>query len=303
MTATERPELVLLDLGLPDMDGLEVIRRLREWSTVPIIVVSVRGQEAEKIAALDRRADDYVTKPFGMGELLARMRAALRHRLQADLDEPVFHSAGLSVDLVRRLVTIDGHEVKLTPKEYDLLRVLVIHAGKVITHRQLLREVWGPVRCMKRITCGCTSGSSARSSNLTRLSPAISSPSQEWATACARRMSVHESNHDGSLPRSRLRCEPRERAIGGRVELTYARGSPKERVTVVPSPDSNVSVPCNCAASRWTSRRPNDAVARDIKPGRKPHPVITHGQHIGALRNAVEGDPNGTAPASRKPML
>jgi two-component system KDP operon response regulator KdpE len=144
LLVTERPELVLLDLGLPDMDGLEVIRRLREWSTVPIIVVSVRGREAEKIAALDGGADDYVTKPFGIGELLARMRTALRHRLQAEVDEPVFHSAGLSVDLGRRLVSIDGEEVKLTPKEYDLLRMLVIHAGKVITHRQLLREVWGP---------------------------------------------------------------------------------------------------------------------------------------------------------------
>jgi two-component system, OmpR family, KDP operon response regulator KdpE len=145
LTASERPELVLLDLGLPDMDGLEVMQRLREWSTVPIIVVSVRGQEAEKIAALDGGADDYVTKPFGMGELLARMRAALRHRLQAAVEAPVFRSGGLSVDLERRLVTIDGQEVKLTPKEYDLLRILVTHAGKVITHRQLLREVWGPV--------------------------------------------------------------------------------------------------------------------------------------------------------------
>jgi two-component system, OmpR family, KDP operon response regulator KdpE len=144
LTATERPELVLLDLGLPDMDGLEVIQRLREWSTVPIIVVSVREREAEKIAALDGGADDYVTKPFGVGELLARMRTALRHRLQAEVDAPVFHSGGLGVDLGRRLVSIDDQEVKLTPKEYDLLRMLVIHAGKVITHRQLLREVWGP---------------------------------------------------------------------------------------------------------------------------------------------------------------
>lgn len=144
LTATERPELVLLDLGLPDMDGLEVIQRLREWSTVPIIAVSVREREAEKIAALDGGADDYVTKPFGVGELLARMRTALRHRLQVEVDAPVFHSGGLGVDLGRRLVTIDDQEVKLTPKEYDLLRMLVIHAGKVITHRQLLREVWGP---------------------------------------------------------------------------------------------------------------------------------------------------------------
>jgi two-component system, OmpR family, KDP operon response regulator KdpE len=144
LTATERPELMLLDLGLPDIEGLEVIHRLREWSAVPIIVVSVRGQEAKKIEALDSGADDYVTKPFGMGELLARIRAALRHRLQAEVDDPVFHSAGLMVDLVKRIVTVDGREVKLTPKEYDLLRVLVTHAGKVVTHQQLLREVWGP---------------------------------------------------------------------------------------------------------------------------------------------------------------
>jgi two-component system KDP operon response regulator KdpE len=144
LTATERPELVLLDLGLPDIDGREVIQRLREWSTVPIIVVSVRGQEAEKIEALDSGADDYVIKPFGMGELLARIRAALRHRLQAEVEDPVFHSAGLTVDLVRRIVMVDGREVKLTPKEYDLLRVMVTHAGKVVTHQHLLREVWGP---------------------------------------------------------------------------------------------------------------------------------------------------------------
>jgi two-component system, OmpR family, KDP operon response regulator KdpE len=144
LTATERPELILLDLGLPDIEGLEVIHRLREWSTMPIIVVSVRGQEAQKIAALDSGADDYVTKPFGMGELLARIRAALRHRLQAEVDDPVFRSAGLTIDLGRRIVTVDGHEVKLTPKEYDLLRVLVTNAGKVVTHQHLLREVWGP---------------------------------------------------------------------------------------------------------------------------------------------------------------
>jgi two-component system KDP operon response regulator KdpE len=144
LTTTERPELVLLDLGLPDMDGLAVIHRLREWSTMAIIVISVRGEEVKKIEALDGGADDYVTKPFGMGELLARIRAALRHRLQAEVEEPVFRSAGLSVDLVRRVVTVEGREVKLTPKEYDLLRVLVTHAGKVITHQHLLREVWGP---------------------------------------------------------------------------------------------------------------------------------------------------------------
>lgn len=144
LTATERPEVVLLDLGLPDIDGLEVIQRLREWSTVPIIVVSVRGQETEKIAALDHGADDYVTKPFGMGELLARIRTAWRHRMHTEPAAPVFHTGELMVDLARRVVIVDGHEVKLTPKEYDLLRVLVTHAGKVVTHQHLLREVWGP---------------------------------------------------------------------------------------------------------------------------------------------------------------
>jgi two-component system, OmpR family, KDP operon response regulator KdpE len=130
-------------LGLPDIDGLEVIQRLREWSTVPIIVVSVRGQETEKIAALDHGADDYVTKPFGMGELLARIRTALRHRWHTETAAPVFRAGELTVDLVRRIVTVEGHEVKLTPKEYDLLRVLVTYAGKVVTHQHLLREVWG----------------------------------------------------------------------------------------------------------------------------------------------------------------
>ena len=142
--ATERPDVVLLDLGLPDLDGLDVIHRMREWSQVPIIMLSVRGQEADKIAALDGGADDYVTKPFGMGELLARIRAALRHRLQSAVDAPVFRSGGLTVDLARRVVTVEGGEMKLTPKEYEVLRALVIHAGKVLTHRYLLREVWGP---------------------------------------------------------------------------------------------------------------------------------------------------------------
>jgi two-component system KDP operon response regulator KdpE len=144
LTATEHPDLLMLDLGLPDMDGLEVIGHIREWSNVPIIVLSVRGQERDKIAALDGGADDYVTKPFGMGELLARMRAALRHRLQAEAEEPVFRSGDLTVDLARRLVTVQGREVKLTPREYDLLRTLVVHAGKVVTHQHLLRQVWGP---------------------------------------------------------------------------------------------------------------------------------------------------------------
>ena len=140
--ATHRPDLVILDLGLPDMDGIAVTQRLRDWTQVPIIIVTVQEQEAAKIAALDAGADDYVTKPFGMGELLARMRAALR-RATVPAAEPVFSSGQLTVDLGRRLVTIADHEVQLTPTEYELLRALVTHAGKVLTHRQLLRQVWG----------------------------------------------------------------------------------------------------------------------------------------------------------------
>jgi len=138
----DRPDLVILDLGLPDLDGIEVTRLLREWTRIPIIILSVRGQETDKIAALDAGADDYVTKPFGAGELLARMRVALR-RAGRSSAEPVFTSDDFTVDLARRQVTVAGREVQLTPTEYDLLRVLVMNAGKVLTHRQLLREVWG----------------------------------------------------------------------------------------------------------------------------------------------------------------
>jgi len=138
----DRPDLVVLDLGLPDLDGIEVTRLLREWTHIPIIILSVRGQEADKIAALDAGADDYVTKPFGAGELLARMRVALRRAGQSSA-EPVFACDNLIMDLARRLVTVGGRQVELTPTEYDLLRVLVMNAGKVLTHRQLLREVWG----------------------------------------------------------------------------------------------------------------------------------------------------------------
>ena len=140
--SADRPDLVILDLGLPDLDGIEVTRLLREWTRIPIIILSVRGQEADKIAALDAGADDYVTKPFGAGELLARMRVALRRAGQSGV-ELVFTSDDLMVDLTRRVVTVAGREVQLTPTEYDLLRVLVTNAGKVLTHRQLLREVWG----------------------------------------------------------------------------------------------------------------------------------------------------------------
>jgi len=139
---SHRPDIIILDLGLPDIDGIEVTRRLREWSQTPIIILSVRESEQDKIAALDAGADDYLTKPFGTGELLARMRVALRKQSSA-ANEPVFESKGLSVDFARRLVTVNGQEVQLTPTEYDLLKILVTHAGKVITHHQLLRQVWG----------------------------------------------------------------------------------------------------------------------------------------------------------------
>jgi two-component system KDP operon response regulator KdpE len=139
----DKPDLVILDLGLPDMDGIEVIRQIRAQSKVPIIVLSSRGDEKGKIEALDLGADDYVTKPFGMGELVARIRAALRHRVQEEGGEPVFQSGDLAVDLVHRLVSVQCREVKLSPKEYDILRLLVLHAGKVLTHRMIMREVWG----------------------------------------------------------------------------------------------------------------------------------------------------------------
>ncbi len=139
---TERPDLVILDLGLPDLDGVEVTRRLREWTQVPIIIVSVREQEADKIAALDAGADDYLTKPFGAGELMARIRVALRRSIQIE-NEPVFASGNLRVDLTLRIVTVCDHPVTLTPIEYDLLKTLIKHAGKVLTHRHLLRAVWG----------------------------------------------------------------------------------------------------------------------------------------------------------------
>jgi two-component system KDP operon response regulator KdpE len=137
-----RPDAVVLDLGLPDIDGVEVTRLLREWTQVPIIILSVRGSESDKIAALDAGADDYVTKPFGVGELLARLRAALRRAIQPGGQE-VFAYGDLKVDLSRRLVSLGNQEIQLTPTEYNLLRVLVTHAGKVLTHHHLLREVWG----------------------------------------------------------------------------------------------------------------------------------------------------------------
>ena len=139
----KKPDLVILDLGHPDIDGLDLLRQIRHRDeSLPIVVLSSRGDEAGKVAALDLGADDYVTKPFGMDELLARMRAAMRHQLQAHGERPVFQVGELSVDLVRRLVKLADREVKLSPKEYDLLRLLVLHAGKVLTHKFLLQALW-----------------------------------------------------------------------------------------------------------------------------------------------------------------
>lgn len=137
-------DMVVLDLGLPDMDGLDIIKQVREsGNSLPIIVLSSRESEGSKVKALDLGADDYVTKPFGFDELLARIRAAQRHRLQQQGEKAIFRSGDLTVDLVRRIVTVRGQEVKFSPREYDVLRLLVAHAGKVLTHRFMLREVWG----------------------------------------------------------------------------------------------------------------------------------------------------------------
>jgi two-component system KDP operon response regulator KdpE len=143
LAAQHRPDIILLDLGLPDLDGQSVLKRLREWCVTPVIILTVQDAQAERVAALDNGADDYVTKPFHTGELLARMRAALRHS-QGQASDAVFHSGNLEVDLAARVVRKRGQEVKLTPIEYSLLRLFVTHAGKVLTHGQLLTEVWGP---------------------------------------------------------------------------------------------------------------------------------------------------------------
>src|SRR5215211_4358427 len=142
--ATDSPDIVILDLGLPDGDGKDVIRQVRQWSEVPIIVLSARDREAEKIEALDLGADDFVNKPFGVGELLARMRTALRHRMEREAQTPVLRTADLEIDSVRHRVMRSGVEFKLTPKEFELLSFLARHVGKVVTHRQILTAVWGP---------------------------------------------------------------------------------------------------------------------------------------------------------------
>ncbi len=142
--SSQPPDMIILDLGLPDMDGQEVLQRLREWCSAPIIVLSARDQEQQKIAALDHGADDYVTKPFSVGELLARIRTAMRHSLRSGSESTVFATGDLKVDLSARMVYRKGEEVHLTPLEYKLLVTMIRHVGKVLTHRFLLREVWGP---------------------------------------------------------------------------------------------------------------------------------------------------------------
>ncbi len=145
-TANDQPDLIILDLGLPDIDGVQVTKRIREWSSIPIIVISARGKEQDKVVALDAGADDYLTKPFGVAELMARVRVALRHIATANQTsgDSVFEQGHLRVDLARREVTVRGERVHLTPNEFRLLTVLIKNAGRVMTHRQLLREVWGP---------------------------------------------------------------------------------------------------------------------------------------------------------------
>jgi two-component system KDP operon response regulator KdpE len=145
LAASHNPDIILLDLGLPDVDGLEVIKRLREWSHTPILVISARGKDTEKVAGLDAGADDYLAKPFSVEELSARLRVAMRHLTQSRLgkDEPIFQTGDLQVDLARRMVWVGAREIHLTPIEFRLLAVLVRYSGKVLTHRQLLKEVWG----------------------------------------------------------------------------------------------------------------------------------------------------------------
>jgi two-component system KDP operon response regulator KdpE len=143
IAAMDHPEIIILDLGLPDMDGTEVTRRLREWSDVPIIVISVRDSEQDKVAALDAGADDYLTKPFGTSELLARIRVALRRSNKSEAEVVIFHQGDLLIDFMKRDVQVNDVPVTLTPTEYSILRTLVTHAGKVLTHQQLIKEVWG----------------------------------------------------------------------------------------------------------------------------------------------------------------
>ncbi len=141
--ANQRPDVVFLDLGLPDMDGIQVLRQLREWSSVPVIILSVRDQEKDKIEALDAGADDYLTKPFGIGEMMARMRGVLRRSTQTPVGDPVIVTGNLQLDFAHRTVSLSENEISLTPTEYDILKLLAQNAGKVLTHTQIIRKIWG----------------------------------------------------------------------------------------------------------------------------------------------------------------
>ena len=186
--ARDRPDVIILDLGLPDMDGTEVIHGVRGWTSIPIIVLSAWGQESQKVAALDAGADDYVTKPFGMDELLARLRAAVRRAAPAP-DEPVVATADFTVDLAaKQVVRATGPAVRLTPTEWQLLEILVRNSGRLVTQRQLLREVWGPRTRRRATTCGCTWPSCAASWSPSRPGRGTCSPSQAWATGSRRRI-------------------------------------------------------------------------------------------------------------------
>ena len=177
------PDLVILDLGLPDLDGIEVIRLLREHTQIPIIILSVREDEADKITALDAGADDYLTKPFGTGEFLARIRVVMRRATQVPAG-PVFSNGGLEVDFARHTVTVNGNEVHLSPTEYELLRILATQAGKVLTHNQLLRQVWGAGYEGNHTCCASPWAICATSWRSTRRAHAGSSPSRGSATGC-----------------------------------------------------------------------------------------------------------------------
>jgi two-component system, OmpR family, KDP operon response regulator KdpE len=180
--ANQHPDVVVLDLGLPGIDGLQVIHGLRGWTQVPIIVLSVREREADKVAALDAGADDYVTKPFGINELLARLRAAIRRATPTDEQAPIVQTPDFRVDLAAKQVTRDGREIRLTPTEWQLVELLVRNPGRLVSQRQLLHEVWGPSTGRRPTTYACSSPRSVASWNPTRRTPATSSPSQAWAT-------------------------------------------------------------------------------------------------------------------------
>ena len=191
MVRRHTADLVVLDLGLPDMDGLDVVRQIRDaGETLPIIILSSRDNESAKVKAFDLGADDYVTKPFGIDELLARIRAAQRHRLQEEGERPLFHAGDLSVDLVRRIVTVRDNEVKLSPREYEVFRLMVAHAGKVLTHRFMLEEIWGATPTPTCNICVSIFGVCARRSRRTRSGPPIFSLKPASAIASASR--THE---------------------------------------------------------------------------------------------------------------